>query len=63
MLVLLLNFLAESTRSYLQTRVEGNAILLGVGMCTVVVLLPLCGWLADVYFGRYKVICTGLLVM
>ena len=62
-LVLLLNFLAESTRSYLQTRVEDNTILLGVGMCTVVVLLPLCGWLADVYFGRYKVICTGLLVM
>ena len=62
-LVLLLNCLAESTQSYLLTRVQGHPVVLGVGMCTVLVLLPLCGWLADVYFGRYKVIHISLLAM
>lgn len=62
-LVLLLNCLAESTQSYLLTRVQGHPVVLGVGMCTVLVLLPLCGWLANVYFGRYKVIHISLLAM
>ena len=61
--MLLFNCLAESTRSYLLKRAKGKAFLLGVGMCTVLVLLPLCGWLADVYFGRYKVIHICLFTM
>lgn len=62
-LVLLFNCLAEGTRSYLLERVKDEPFFLGAGMCTVLVLLPLFGWLADVYFGRYKVIHVGLCAM
>ena len=62
-MVLLFNALAGSTRPYIIKRVEDKPLFVGIGICTALFLLPLCGWLADVFFGRYKVIHVSLLAM
>ena len=61
--MLLLNYSVGSVLHYYGTRVEDKSPLSIGWICTLVLFLPLCGWLADVYFGRYKVIRVDFLVM
>lgn len=60
---MLWNSLVGSILYYCVRKVEDKRPILGSVMCTLMVFLPLSGWLADVFFGRYKVIHVSLCVM
>ncbi len=60
-LVLVWNFLVMSVFNYLLTYYQdivSNSVLAIIG-----VMLPITGWLADVHFGRYKVIRCSIRIM
>ena len=63
--VLIWNFLIFSVFSYFTTiNVSRNPIKQNPGaMLSVGIFLPIGGWLADAYFGRYIMICFGLWTM
>ena len=63
-LVLVWNFIAFFTINYGIVMIEisddvQNALILVV----IAIMLPVAGWLADVRFGRYKVICWSMWIM
>ena len=58
-IVIIWNYLITSLAFYLTTRVSNNQPYLIV--CSFI--LPFAGWLADVYFGRYKVTRCSMWIM
>ena len=64
-LVLVWNFLLVNVSHYLVVSVYKSAGTIGatIGTITLGLTLPFAGWLADVYLGRYKVICWSMWIM
>jgi len=69
LLVLLWNFLVQATvfspftlyfYSIYSQDLDSSLVTALLQLTTLILFLPLFGWLADVYFGRYKVICYSM---
>jgi len=72
LLVLLWNFLVQATvfspftlyfYSIYSRDLDSSLVTALLQLTTLILFLPLFGWLADVYFGRYKVMRVGLCLM
>ena len=64
-LVLIWNFLAlfvlwYASSTFYRTHVPNNNMV--ISLIPFAIMLPLAGWLADAYIGRYRVICCSILV-
>ena len=60
-IVLAWNFLAASVYNYFMALIEPQG--LEITMVALGFTLPLAGWLADIHFGRYKVIRWSMWIM
>ena len=63
-LVLVWNFMAFFTVNCVGVQIEtSNDLIHAVIFAVIAILMPVAGWLADVRFGRYKVICWSMWTM
>ena len=62
-MILVWTFLAVSTYYYLDKATNIVPYVEHIGKYALGFTLPLAGWLADIYIGRYKVIRWSMLIM
>ena len=62
-MVLIWNYLITSVLHFSTKKYADHGILFNVQLVTGGLTLPIAGWLADVYFGRYKVIRWSMWIM
>ena len=63
-LVLVWNFMAFFIVNCVSVQIEtSNDLIHAVIFAVIAILMPVAGWLADVRFGRYKVICWSMWTM
>ena len=63
-LVLVWNFMVFFTVNYVMVHIKtSNDLFYAVIFVVISILLPVAGWLSDVWFGRYKVICWSMWTM